>query len=286
MSRPPTTGQTPDAVRDRTLRFGLEARWGASGLAGLTVQRLAHQAAGPTRSLGAGVHNFTAATQPPDRAGQDASWRSGARKECVVSLKGERSRSGAERKYRAFVLAVALVVSLAACSNDDDDATTTTTVAPSTTTTVTTGDAAQAEIVDRYKRFWEARFEANQPPPNPDFAGLREYATGAQLDNVIEETTNNLRERVALRKPENSVARSSVKVISVDGEVAKVQECVVDDGIVYRYESANKEVVNDAVATHNVEATMRRVDGKWKVELTKIVQRWEGVAGCASSPDF
>lgn len=204
-----------------------------------------------------------------------------------MSLKGERSKSGAERKYRAVVLIAAIVLSLAACSNDDDQtAATTSTVVPSSTSTTTDAEAVRADIEDRYKRFWEARFEANQPPPNPDFPGLQEFATGDQLDNVIAETTKNLRDRVALRKPENSVARSSVKVISVDGDTATLQECVVDDGIVYRYESPSKEVVNDAVATHNVEATMRLIDGEWRVQTTRIVQRWEGVAGCAASPDF
>lgn len=44
------------------------------------------------------------------------------------------------------------------------------------------------------------------------------------------------------------------------------------------------EVVNDAVATHNVRGELVRLDGAWKVSSTRLVQRWEGVAGCALDP--
>lgn len=191
-----------------------------------------------------------------------------------------------------LVLAVAVLL-LASCSGDDDQGaipttsstrrTTSTTSSEVTgsTTTASTGatSTVEQEITVRYNSYWEARFDANENPPNPDHPGLREYATGEQLQSVIEETRRNLEEGLALRKPENSVARSSVRVVTVNGDEAMLQECVVDDGVIYRYRTG--EVVNDTVATHSVEASMRRVDGEWKVAKTRLLQRWEGVAGCA-----
>lgn len=200
-------------------------------------------------------------------------------------------RAGGANWLTALVVAVVLVV--AACSDDDGQsasstssttssspATTSTTTSTTTTPETTDGaDTLEQELIDRYTTFWEVRFEANQAPPNPDDPRLAEYATGAQLENVIDETQRNLDDGVALRRPEDSVARSTVRVVEVDGDEATLQECVVDDGIVYRIDTG--EVVNDTVATHSVQATMRKVDGIWKVAEAALLQRWEGVAGCA-----
>ncbi len=101
---------------------------------------------------------------------------------------------------------------------------------------------------------------------------------------MIKETRGNLADRLALRRPEGAPVRSSVKVVKVAGDEATVQECVVDDDVVYRYTTG--EVVNAAVATNSVEGTMRRVGGVWKLAAARLIQRWEGVAGCALSSDF
>jgi len=58
-----------------------------------------------------------------------------------------------------------------------------------------------------------------------------------------------------------------------------VQECVVSDGVIIRRDSG--ESVNDEVSTHNVRGEMQRVQGVWRVSAAQLVQRWEGVAGCA-----
>jgi hypothetical protein len=65
----------------------------------------------------------------------------------------------------------------------------------------------------------------------------------------------------------------------VNGDQAVVQECVVSDGVIIRRGSG--EVVNDEVTTHNVRGEMQRVEGVWRVSAAQLVQRWQGVAGCA-----
>ena len=198
------------------------------------------------------------------------------------------------------VLAVGLLAAtLVACSDGDDpiavpEPTTTTTraappatsggSAPSSTTTTTTPPAPEEEIVNRYLGFWEARFRANQPPPNPEDPALEQFATGEQLANVVAETRGNLDKGLAFRRPGEGVRQSKVDVVSRDGDAAVLQDCNVNDGVVFRF--ATGEVVNDAVVTHNVRATMQRVGGVWKLAHTKLVQRWEGVAGCALAAGF
>lgn len=142
----------------------------------------------------------------------------------------------------------------------------------------------EEEIIARYEGFWQARFEANQEPVNPDHPGLRKFATGDQLESAIAGIRQNLAEGRAVRRPEGSSRRSEVRVVSVDGDQAIVQECFLDDGVVYQVGTG--EVINDSVATHNVRGTMEQVDGEWKLSSSSLVQRWEGVAGCALSAEF
>lgn len=203
-----------------------------------------------------------------------------------------RRAAGLPRALALVVLSVLAFVALAACSSDDDSVaapmTSTTTTsrnqgADSTSTSTTTVEDVEAEIVDRYQAFWQARFEANREPVNPDHPGLREYATGAQRENVLEETRARQDEGIAFRLPANSVGESRVRVIEIDGKEATLQECVVNDGVVYEVDTG--EVIDDSVVTRNVRATMRRVDSEWKLAAARVVQKWEGVAGCALSDE-
>lgn len=73
-----------------------------------------------------------------------------------------------------------------------------------------------------------------------------------------------------------------VEVVEIDRDHAVVQECVVSDGVIIRRDTG--EVVNDEVATHNVRGELLRVDGAWRVSAAELIQRWEGVAGCALAP--
>jgi hypothetical protein len=205
---------------------------------------------------------------------------------------------------RLVLVAACLGLALAAsgCSSDDDDDSsssttstestersttvedgTSTTEAEPTTTTETVGEepaSVEDEIVARYKAFWEARFEANSPP-NPDDPALREYATGAQLDNVIAETQANLDAGVELRRREDRADIQRVEVASMSGDEAVVQECFVDDGLVVR--RSDGEVLHDDIVTYNVRGEMQRLDGEWRLASATVVQQWEGIAGCASA---
>lgn len=220
-------------------------------------------------------------------------------------MSGNSSRNPRHQWLGRSMLALLVVTSLAAsCGGDDDppnasgtststtrDTTdhSTTSIPGSTTTstsatnvTSTTGEAStpEQEVIDRYVAYWEARFAANSGTPNPDDPALREYATGAQLDAVIAETQSNLDNGLALQRRDDPASIRRVTVVSIEGDRAVVQECFVDDGLVVRRDTG--EAVNDTIATHNVRGELDRVDGVWRVAEARLVQRWEGVAGCAA----
>lgn len=165
---------------------------------------------------------------------------------------------------------------------------------PSTPTTVTTSPPAtlapvtppepgslEGEIVGRYVGFWDARFAVNSgdAPGDPDDPRFVEYATGRQLEQVRQDTEWFRDQGHRLDHPDSPIGFRHVEVVSIEGDVALVQECVVDDGLVVV--RASGSVVDDEVWTHLVSATMHRLDGVWKVEAARLIQEWEGIAGCA-----
>jgi hypothetical protein len=214
-----------------------------------------------------------------------------------------RVRVGRRVGVRRLLLGLSLTVSIAAASCSDtsgeaespatsrarSSASTTSEPGASTTTTVprsvtspdstTEGDTVKAEIIARYVGYWHARFAANSGTPNPDDPELREFATAEQLDAVINETRINLDGDLELRPAAQPAGIQRVVVTEISTDRAVVQECVVVDGVVVR--RGTGEVVDDKVATHNVRGTLVRVDGAWKVSSAQLVQRWEGIAGCA-----
>ena len=204
---------------------------------------------------------------------------------------GPVARAGGSMARTALLIAALVTALASACSGSDAaiPAGTTTTRSPRTsvtsgnaTTTTRAAASAEADITRRYKAFWDARFAANEAHASSDESALGEYAIGAQLENVIDETRRNRSQGHAFRKPESSVAERRVKVLDIIGDVAHLQDCATTDGIVYRV--ADGSVIDDTVVTQSVEATMRQVDGTWKIESARLLQEWKGVAGCALAP--
>ena len=211
------------------------------------------------------------------------------------------AQARAHRRTRGGLVALTLLLGIGTlgCSGDDGatpststtaatgSSTTTETTGPASTTESTTttsgstppGESTEEEIVARYIAYWDARFAANSGTPNPDDPALRDFATGAQLDAVIAETRANLENGLAFRPATNPSDIQRVDVIQLEGDHAVVQECVVTDGVIYRRDTG--EVVDGEVYTQNIRGELQHVDGAWRVSSARLIQQWEGVAGCA-----
>ena len=197
----------------------------------------------------------------------------------------------------ALVLAAAWLV-LGSCSGDDDaipdsssssstssssSSTSSTSEPDDTSSTTSAPDDVHSLVTARYLEFWDARFEANTDPVDPDSAKLRDLATGDQLGNVVAETQQRKDSGLALRTADDPVKERRVQVIEVQGDTATIQDCATNDDVVYRV--ATGEVLDDSVVTRNISAEMRLVDGQWRLAAAQELQKWEGVAGCALSSD-
>ena len=177
------------------------------------------------------------------------------------------------------VLCLALV---GACSDDSDggDAvTSTSTTRPTTTTTSTTQRrGADAEAVrDAYEAANRAFIEA-AAVPDPDHPGVAATHTGPMLEQTRDVLGALKRDHRIIRYPENSVYDVVVDDIAIDGDVARLMFCGVDDG--ERVDADTGEVISSGVLTARGEAAMRREEGVWKLAEQTFASREEGVAEC------
>jgi hypothetical protein len=151
---------------------------------------------------------------------------------------------------------------------------------PSFATQPTPLASRESKVLEAVKRFVFTTVTVNDPP-DPDHPDLARYRTGEVLDNAIESVRQNQLLGIAYRHGTSAAPAMSGTIVSLDDEAAIVRNCIVDN--VQQVALSDGHVLNDAVATKLFETTLWWVDGTWKVARNSLVQRWEGVAGCAVS---
>lgn len=186
------------------------------------------------------------------------------------------------RRMATAAVAVALLV--AGCGGSAEPAAvgqvpppdTTAPTAP-TSTTLSRAEVEQA-VLDAYLANWDA-YTAASDPADPEFPGVAETRTGPALERAQEQlAAYQFTGRVG-RYPQGSIGEHRAEVVSVGGDEATVRDCNIDDGQLVV--AATGEVVNDLVATVLFEGSMVVEDGRWKLRSLKVIEKWDGVAGCA-----
>lgn len=84
----------------------------------------------------------------------------------------------------------------------------------------------------------------------------------------------------AVRYKDESPYRHELELRTLDGGSAVVIDCAVDDSVLY--EVGSGRVLNDAIGTFLWEIRLVDEHGRWRVANSTILDRWEGVAGCAA----
>lgn len=188
---------------------------------------------------------------------------------------------------RLLVVLALVLLGAAACSDDDgdggavaSDATTSTTVRRSTTTSTTDpAEALEAEIEAAYVASSRAFIDA-AAIPDPNFPALAATHTGPMFDQRRSVLLGLQADGRVIRYPPNTQYRIEVDDIEVDGDVARLEVCGVDDG--ERVVVATGEVVAGGLGTVQARAAMRLVDGTWRLAERVQEAEWEGIAGCAA----
>jgi hypothetical protein len=185
---------------------------------------------------------------------------------------------------RVWVGALAGVVALAACGGDDSDEESTDQTTPSSTsapTTTTLDEERQKEEAAKaaYLAYWEAFEGASAEPVDPRSRDLQARMTGDQARLVMRNLEEMQASSQAARRPANSRSRHRVAAteLQADGSV-QITDCQVDDAVVY--ETTSGAVINDAVVTNLIIATMVHEDDAWKVVLAERTEKWPGVVEC------
>jgi hypothetical protein len=149
-------------------------------------------------------------------------------------------------------------------------------VEPNTSTTAGSSSSAVLAAVDG---FVTSTVSVNDPP-DPSHPDLARFRTGDVLANAMATVRGNQRLGIAYRRAEEAGAVHRATITELTVETAVVRNCVVDD--TRQVALADGEVLNDATATKLFETTLELVDGLWKVAENSLLERWEGVGGCAA----
>lgn len=180
-------------------------------------------------------------------------------------------------------LVVVLAAALAAWLLTRSDGTEPTPAKPPATAATTTTAAVEADPTEAageaYIAFEEAVAAAGAIP-DPDFPALRETATGQALADAVEQLRAwQLSGRVTRTVgPVADGVRVTGASLSTEG--VRVRACEVNDDQVVIADSG--QVVNAEVVTRLYDVTVVQEEGRWKVQRLVVIERWEGVAGCAS----
>lgn len=182
-------------------------------------------------------------------------------------------------------LAVAVVLVAGACSGDGTDSappltstTTTTAGSAASSSTSTTVAADEAAVRAGYEAASRAFIEA-AAVPDPDSTAVADTHTGPMLEQRLTTLRGLRAEGKAIRYPTPSQYRIEIEEVAIDGDVARLSACVIDDG--QRVEASTGDAAASGVGTVLWKAAMRRVDGSWRLAERVEEDRWDGVAGCA-----
>jgi hypothetical protein len=189
---------------------------------------------------------------------------------------------GAVSRVWIAALVGVVVVGGVACGGDDDEESTgstasSTTAAPTTTLDEETRKEEAAKAA--YLAYWDAFERASAQPVDPKSGDLLARMTGDQAGLVVRNLEEMQASSQAARRPANSQSRHQVSAteLQADGSV-RIMDCQVDDAVVY--DTTSGAVINDAVVTNLISATMVQEGSEWKVALAERTKKWPGVVEC------
>jgi hypothetical protein len=187
--------------------------------------------------------------------------------------------------WRRFIAVAAFVAS--ACSGASTTADTTASTGrevavpvPVATSEVRSASTTHDQVLDAVEGFGRSTLTVNDPP-NAGHPDLARFRTGEVLANARTAVLRNQQLGIAYRLPRDADYTHTATIVQATDVRAVVHDCVVDRA--QQVALADGRVLNDAIATKLFETTLVVSEGVWKVSENALVERWEGVGGCAVS---
>ncbi|MBI2705926.1 MAG: hypothetical protein HYX32_11655 [Actinobacteria bacterium] len=192
---------------------------------------------------------------------------------------------GNKRTARLAAMLVAGALVLSACGRSEPTGAAGATGPASSASPATTRASAVAttkpmteeeKVVAAYRSFWVTWDRANDPP-DPEFADLERFVTGAALEKARASITKNKADGVRFREPQGQGGRHEPSRVVVDGPSASLLDCSIDDGQVI---AADGQVRDSTVQTNLFEVTLQQADDQWRVANVKQLKQWPGETTC------
>jgi hypothetical protein len=197
------------------------------------------------------------------------------------------SRTGrpGRRPRLAAALAVAATVALAApaCTDDDASAATTTTLQPPPLTTAppttdhpepTEEEEVEAAYLAIMERYYERHLD-----PDPDDPSISNDHEGEHRTVLVARLRELNEEGQSARFTADGPPVPTVTAVEIDGETARVMNCLVDDALVV--DSATGEVVIDSVGSYQLETVLSRTGDHWRISEQLVDEHWFDGRGCS-----
>lgn len=183
------------------------------------------------------------------------------------------------RRTFLVLLLVALPAFGVACSSDDEPeaGSTSTTTAPSTTTSTSPRDGDEVAVRAAYDAANKAFIDA-AAIPDPERPDLLATHTGPMLKQTQDVLRALKSEGRAIRYPSPSKYRIEISDVRIEGDVARLRFCGVDDA--QRVEIASGRVISAGVISARGRAALRQVDGVWKLAEQDFDSREDGELAC------
>lgn len=191
---------------------------------------------------------------------------------------------------------LATVLIAGACSSGDaelvervalaDTPAPSTSAAPTTTTSITTTttptvDDREAEILAVIDLYWHTGVEANDPP-DPDHELLPLVAAGGLLDHLRAVAERKIADREGNRYRDGTAkVVQRAEVMGIDGDIALVEVCVVDNTLLYDLDSG--AILDDDIRIVHAQHTVEQTASGWRVVEARRVQRLGEAEQCESA---
>ena len=160
-------------------------------------------------------------------------------------------------------------------------------VTPSSTASSTTALAAspaasewsdeQLEVIAAFEAAELALGDARTHPVRIDSVLLGEFFTSPAIAGVVRLLEGHVASGTAVRRPSGGGPDVRYLAVEVDGDLAYVDACEVDDLVIYEIDG---DVIDDRVLTLRWAAQLRRVDGRWMWDALEVLSESDGRVAC------